>query len=86
MPVDAKLAFRRPAEAPEAPAARHGAPQEQPGRPHLPSDVPAAKREAPPGQPERPIEKTSAPQKVQSPPRPWIRWALFAVLPIGLIG
>ncbi|HEV2978331.1 MAG TPA: HlyD family secretion protein [Casimicrobiaceae bacterium] len=85
MPVDAKLAFRRPAEAPEAPAARHGAPQEQPERPHLPSDVPAARREAPPGQPERPIEKTSAPQKVQSPRRPWIRWALFAALPLALI-
>jgi membrane fusion protein (multidrug efflux system) len=67
------------------PAAKHGIPQEQPERPQLPSDVPATRREAPPGQPERPIEKTSAPQKVQSPARPWIRWALFAVLPLALI-
>ena len=85
MPVDAKLAFRPPAEAPKAPAAKHGTPQEQPERPQLPSDVPATRREAPPGQPERPIEKTSAPKKVQYPPRPWIRWALFAVLPLALI-
>src|ERR1700758_2104632 len=85
MPVDAKLAFRPPAEAAKAPAARHGVPQEQPGRPYLPSDVPATRREAPPGRPERPIEKTSAPQKVQSPRRPWMRWALFAALPLALI-
>ena len=84
MPVDAKLAFRR-AEVPAAPAAKRGAPPEQPERPQLPFDVPATRRDAPSEQPERPIEKTSAPQKVQSPSRPWIRWALFAVLPLALI-
>jgi membrane fusion protein, multidrug efflux system len=84
MPVDTKLAFR-PAEAPAAPAAKRGAPPEQPERPHLPFDVPATRREVPRERPERPSEKTSAPQKGQSPSRPWIRWALFAVLPLALI-
>jgi membrane fusion protein, multidrug efflux system len=84
MPVDAKLAFR-PAEALAAPAAKRSAPPEQLERPQLPFDVPATRRDAPREQPERPIEKTSAPQKVQSPSRPWIRWALFAVLPLALI-
>ena len=79
MPVDAKLAFR-PAEAPTAPAAKRGAPQEQLEQSHLPFDVPVTRREAPREQPERPSEKTSAPQKAQSPPRPWMRWALFGML------
>src|ERR1700687_6185156 len=77
MPVDVKLAFR-PAEGPAAPAAKRGAPPEQRERPQLPFDVPATRSDAP-------REQTSAPQKVQSPPRPWIRWALFAVLPLALI-
>jgi membrane fusion protein (multidrug efflux system) len=85
MPVDVKLAFRPPADAPEAPAAKRGAPLEQPERPHLPFDAPATRREAPREQPERPSEKTSAPQKVQSAPRSFTRWALFAVLPLALI-
>jgi membrane fusion protein, multidrug efflux system len=84
MPVDTKLGFR-PAEAPAAPAAKRGAPPEQPERPQLPFDVPVTRREAPRVQPERPSEKTSAPQKVESSSRPWIRWALFAVLPLALI-
>jgi membrane fusion protein, multidrug efflux system len=84
MPVDAKLAFR-PADAPAAPAAKRGTPPEQPERPDLPFDVPATRRDAPREQPERPNEKTAGPQKAQSPPRPFIRWALFAVLPLALI-
>jgi membrane fusion protein (multidrug efflux system) len=85
MPVDAKLAFRPAAEAPEAPAAKRGASEKQPERPQLPIDMPVTRREAPREQPERPIKKTSAPQKAQSPPRSWTRWALFAVLPLALI-
>jgi membrane fusion protein, multidrug efflux system len=80
MPVDAKLAFR-----PTAPAAKCGAPQEQLEQSHLPFDVPVTRREAPREQPERPSEKTFAPQKAQSPPRPWMRWALFGMLPLALI-
>jgi membrane fusion protein, multidrug efflux system len=84
MTVDTKLACR-PTEAPTVPTGKRGTPLEQPERPHLPFDVPVTRREAPRQQPERPSEKTSAPQKVQSPSRPWIRWALFAVLPLALI-
>jgi membrane fusion protein (multidrug efflux system) len=74
MSVDAKSASR-PTEAPATPAAKRGAPSEQPERPQLPFNVPATRREAPRGAPESAI----------SPPRPWIRWALFAVLPLALI-
>ena len=74
MPVDAKLASR-PTEAPATPAAKRGTPSEQPERPQLPFNVPATRREAPRGAPESAI----------SPPRPWIRWALFAALPLALI-
>jgi hypothetical protein len=62
MPVDTKLGFR-PAEAPAAPAAKRGAPPEQPERPQLPFDVPVTRREAPRVQPERPSEKTPRPRK-----------------------
>jgi membrane fusion protein, multidrug efflux system len=55
----------------------------------LPADraeAPAARRDAPHGQPERPAETPSAHDKVsQSPRRPWLRWALFALLPLALI-
>jgi membrane fusion protein (multidrug efflux system) len=55
----------------EAPAARRDAPRE------LPAQLP---RE----QPERPIEKPSEPAKAPQPWR-WLRWALFALLPLALI-
>jgi membrane fusion protein, multidrug efflux system len=81
MPVDAKLALRN-TETAKVLRANPSAPQEQLERP---ADAPVTRREAPREQPERPIEKTSAPQKAQSPRRSWIRWALFAVLPLALI-
>jgi membrane fusion protein (multidrug efflux system) len=57
----------------EAPAARRDAPREQPERPRG-------------EQPQRPIESTSEPQKApQSPRRRWLRWALFALLPLALL-
>src|SRR6202035_4649399 len=81
MPADAKLALRT-AETGKAPPPSRGVPQEQSERP---ADTPVTIREAPREQPEGPVEKPSAPQKAQSPHRPWIRWALFALLPLALI-
>jgi membrane fusion protein (multidrug efflux system) len=70
MPADAKLAFL-PKETAETPDARRAAPQERPKRP----------AEMPPV-----TEKASASEKApQSPRRRWMRWALFALLPIALI-
>src|SRR5258707_15447699 len=55
----------------EAPAARRGAPREEPEQP-------------PREQPERLIERSSAPQKAPRSRR-WLRWVSFAVLPLALI-
>src|SRR5882757_2646338 len=77
MPADVTIVSMR-SEPAEAPAARRDAPREEPQR-EQPEQLP---RE----QPERPIESTSEPQKApQSPRRPWLRWALFALLPLALI-
>jgi membrane fusion protein, multidrug efflux system len=77
MPADATIVSMR-SDTAEAPAARRDAPRELP---------PREQPEQPPReQPERPIESTSEPQKVpQSPRRPWLRWALFALLPLALL-
>src|SRR5438105_1147439 len=65
----------------EVPAARRDASREQPERP------PRKQPEQPPReQPERSIETSSAPEKPPQPPRRrWLRWALFALLPVALI-
>jgi membrane fusion protein (multidrug efflux system) len=77
MPADATIVSMR-SDTAEAPAARRDAPREQPRR-EQPEQPP---RE----QPERPIESTSVPQKAPPPPRrPWLRWALFALLPLALL-
>ena len=81
MPVDAKLALRN-TETAKVLRANPSAPQEQLERP---ADAPVTRREAPREQPERPVEKISGSQKVQAPPRPWMRWALFVMLPLALI-
>ena len=47
------------------------------------ADAPATRRDAPKELPERAAEKP--PQKTQSPHRPWLRRALFALLPLALI-
>jgi membrane fusion protein (multidrug efflux system) len=50
------------------------------------AEVPAARRDTPQKQPERPAEIAAAPKKAStSSPRRWVRWALFALLPLALI-
>jgi|SRR5271154_6053931 len=81
MPADGKLLLRT-AETAKAPPAGHGAPQEHSERS---ADAPVTKRQAPGELPERRAEKLSAPQKVRSPHRPWVRWSLFGVFPLALM-
>src|SRR6202048_1232492 len=72
MPADATIVSLRYDTA-EAPACRRDCPREQPERP-------------PREQSGRPIERSSEPEKApQSPRRRWLRWALFALLPLVLI-
>jgi membrane fusion protein, multidrug efflux system len=81
MPADAQLVLRT-AETAKGPPAGRGAPQTHSERP---ADAPETKRETPGELPERPAEKPSAPQKERSTHRPWIRRALFALLPLALM-
>ena len=76
MPAQATIISRRPDT-----AARREAPREQPARP------PREQPEQPPReQPQRLVERHSGPEKApQSPRRRWVRWALFALLPLALI-
>ena len=83
MPADVKLALRT-AETVKAPPVSRGAePSERP------AEAPVTKREAPSELPERPAEKPpektpeQTPEQTQSPQRPWLRRALFALLPIA---
>ena len=72
MPADATIVSMR-SDTAEAPAARREVPREQPEQP-------------PREQPEQAIETSSEPEKAPRPPRrPWLRWALFALLPLALI-
>src|ERR1700731_3018602 len=72
MTADATIVSMR-SDTAEAPAARRDAPREQPERP-------------PREQPEPPIERSSGPEKAPQPPRRrWVRWVLFALLPLALI-
>src|SRR5712671_5166159 len=80
MPADATIVPIRSDPA-EAPAARRDAPRELPAQ--LPRELPD---QPPREQPERPIEKSSEPKKAPGPSRRrWLRWALFALLPLALI-
>ena len=80
MPAQATIISRRP-DAAAAPDARRHAPREQPARP------PREQPELPPReQPQRQVERSSQPEKEpQTPRRRWVRWALFALLPLALI-
>jgi membrane fusion protein (multidrug efflux system) len=72
MPADATIVSMR-SDTAETPAARREVPREQPEQP-------------PREQPEQAIETSSEPEKAPQPPRrPWLRWALFALLPLALI-
>src|SRR6478672_169818 len=81
MPADATIVSLRSAPA-EAPVAKADAPRKKPARPE---------RE-PPGEPprelpERPVERAPEPEKAPySPRRRRVRWALFLLLPLALIG
>jgi membrane fusion protein, multidrug efflux system len=81
MPADATIVSLRSAPA-EAPVAKADAPRKKPARPE---------RE-PPGEPprelpERPVERAPEPEKApHSPRRRRVRWALFLLLPLALIG
>jgi membrane fusion protein (multidrug efflux system) len=78
MPADATTLSLR-ADTAERPTARRDAPREQPER--VPREQPQRQE-----QPERPIETVSESGKApESPRRPWLRWALFALLPLALI-
>jgi membrane fusion protein (multidrug efflux system) len=51
------------------------------------AETPAARRDAPQKQPERPAVVPTAPGRTpERPRRRWLRWALFALLPLALIG
>ena len=50
------------------------------------AETPAARRDAPQQQPERPAAAPAAPRGAARPSRRrWVRWALFALLPLVLI-
>jgi membrane fusion protein, multidrug efflux system len=50
------------------------------------AETPAARRDAPQMQPERPATAAATPEKQSgSPRRRWMRWALFALLPLALL-
>src|SRR5712671_2695095 len=79
MPADATTVSLRTDTA-EVPAARRDAPQQQPERPLR------EKPKQPPREQPEPPERSSEPEKVpKSPRRPWLRWALFGLLPLALI-
>jgi membrane fusion protein (multidrug efflux system) len=76
MPAEATIVLRR-----SDTASRRDAPREQPARP--PREQPEQPLRE---QPERPVESPSESEKgLQTPRRRWVRWALFALLPLALI-
>ena len=81
MPADATIGFRCARKRPRRRPRDADAPREQPARPPREQPEQPARE-----QPERPVERSSEPEKApQSPRRRWLRWALFALLPLALI-
>jgi membrane fusion protein, multidrug efflux system len=79
MPADAPSALL-PTESREASTPRLYAPREQPEWP--PREKPDQPRREQPGSP---FSSSSEPDKQQSPRKRWLRWSLFALLPVALI-
>src|SRR5262245_4517064 len=86
MPTDATIVSLR-SDAADAPAARREAPREPPSRPLREPPKRRPRAEPPRVEPRPPAEKSSEPEQ---PPhagrRRWLRWTLFALLPLALIG
>jgi membrane fusion protein, multidrug efflux system len=81
MPADTTIVSLRSAPA-EAPAAKADAPRKQPARPER-----EPLGEPPRELPKRPVERAAEPEKAPpSPRRRRVRWALFLLLPLALIG
>src|SRR6195256_2600332 len=80
MPADATI-FSLRSDPAAAPVARRDTPREQPALPPgKQPEQPARER------PERPVESSSEREKAPQPPRRrWVRWVLFALLPLALI-
>src|SRR5882724_5975676 len=79
MSTDATIASPRTPTI-EAPDARRAAPREQPKRPSQ-----LQPESSPQEHPEQSIDRLAGSERAPDPPRPWRRWALFALLPLALI-
>ncbi|MFZ0422891.1 MAG: efflux RND transporter periplasmic adaptor subunit [Xanthobacteraceae bacterium] len=83
MATDSKLALL-PAKPGDPPGARLKARQEHPEQR---AEAPAPRPDAPQKQPEQPAETVATPEKAPDLlSRPWVRWVLYLVLPLVLIG
>src|ERR1700674_5096150 len=55
-------------------------------RPRETAETPVARRDAPQEQPKRPATIAAAPELPGPSRRRWVRWTLFALLPLAMIG
>jgi membrane fusion protein, multidrug efflux system len=86
MSTDATVLSLR-SEATDAPSARREAPREPPSRPFREPPSRRPRAEPPRVEPQPPVERASEPEPPpRSRRRRWLRWTLFALLPLALIG